>query len=111
MISFSFGIPAGRTGDAGKDGKDGKDGQDGKDGIDGVPGIDGDTTRVVIAFKSTKRQKDLILLQEVVGIMILILLHILKDGLVVIVILMAMYGCLLLHSLVKVQQQYLGVHL
>nr|DAF00975.1 MAG TPA: hypothetical protein [Caudoviricetes sp.]DAR20896.1 MAG TPA: hypothetical protein [Caudoviricetes sp.] len=35
--------------------------------------------------------------------MILILLHILKDGLVVIVILMAMYGCLLLHSLVKVQ--------
>lgn len=51
---FSFGIPAGRTGDAGKDGKDGKDGQDGKDGIDGVPGIDGDTTRVVIAYKSTK---------------------------------------------------------
>lgn len=48
---FSFGIPAGRTGDAGKDGKDG---QDGKDGIDGVPGIDGDTTRVVIAYKSTK---------------------------------------------------------
>ena len=45
---FSFGIPAGRTGDAGKDGKDGKD------GIDGVPGIDGDTTRVVIAYKSTK---------------------------------------------------------
>lgn len=45
---FSFGIPAGRTGDAGKDG------QDGKDGIDGVPGIDGDTTRVVIAYKSTK---------------------------------------------------------
>lgn len=45
---FSFGIPAGRTGDAGKDGKDGKDGQDGKDGIDG------DTTRVVIAYKSTK---------------------------------------------------------
>lgn len=42
---FSFGIPAGRTGDAGKDGKD---------GIDGVPGIDGDTTRVVIAYKSTK---------------------------------------------------------
>lgn len=51
---FSFGIPAGRTGDAGKDGKDGKDGQDGKDGIDGVRGIDGDTTRVVIAYKSTK---------------------------------------------------------
>lgn len=51
---FSFGIPAGRTGDAGKEGKDGKDGQDGKDGIDGVPGIDGDTTRVVIAYKSTK---------------------------------------------------------
>lgn len=51
---FSFGIPAGRTGDAGKDGKYGKDGQDGKDGIDGVPGIDGDTTRVVIAYKSTK---------------------------------------------------------
>lgn len=51
---FSFGIPAGRTGDAGKDGKIGKDGQDGKDGIDGVPGIDGDTTRVVIAYKSTK---------------------------------------------------------
>lgn len=51
---FSFGIPAGRTGDAGKCGKDGKDGQDGKDGIDGVPGIDGDTTRVVIAYKSTK---------------------------------------------------------
>lgn len=51
---FSFGIPAGRTGDAGKDGKDGKDGQGGKDGIDGVPGIDGDTTRVVIAYKSTK---------------------------------------------------------
>lgn len=51
---FSLGIPAGRTGDAGKDGKDGKDGQDGKDGIDGVPGIDGDTTRVVIAYKSTK---------------------------------------------------------
>lgn len=51
---FSFGIPAGRTGDAGKDGKDGKDGQDGKDGIDGVPGIYGDTTRVVIAYKSTK---------------------------------------------------------
>lgn len=54
---FSFGIPAGRTGDAGKDGKDGKDGKygkDGKDGIDGVPGIDGDTTRVVIAYKSTK---------------------------------------------------------
>ena len=51
---FSFGIPAGRTGDAGKDGKDGKDGQYGKDGIDGVPGIDGDTTRVVIAYKSTK---------------------------------------------------------
>lgn len=51
---FSFGIPAGRTGDAGKDGKEGKDGQDGKDGIDGVPGIDGDTTRVVIAYKSTK---------------------------------------------------------
>ena len=51
---FSFGIPAGRTGDAGKDGKDGKDGQDGKDGIDGVPGIDGDITRVVIAYKSTK---------------------------------------------------------
>ena len=36
---FSFGIPAGRTGDAGKNGKD---------------GIDGDTTRVVIAYKSTK---------------------------------------------------------
>lgn len=51
---FSFGIPAGRTGDAGKDGEDGKDGKDGKDGIDGVPGIDGDTTRVVIAYKSTK---------------------------------------------------------
>lgn len=51
---FSFGIPAGRTGDAGKDGKDGKDGQNGKDGIDGVPGIDGDTTRVVLAYKSTK---------------------------------------------------------
>lgn len=51
---FSFGIPAGRTGDAGKDGKDGKSGKDGKDGIDGVPGIDGDTTRVVIAYKSTK---------------------------------------------------------
>lgn len=51
---FSFGIPAGRTGDAGKDGKYGKDGKDGKDGIDGVPGIDGDTTRVVIAYKSTK---------------------------------------------------------
>lgn len=51
---FSFGIPAGRTGDAGKDGKDGKDGQDGKDGIDGVPGIDGDTTLVVLAYKSTK---------------------------------------------------------
>lgn len=51
---FSFGIPAGRTGYAGKDGKDGKDGQDGKDGIDGVPGIDGDTTRVVLAYKSTK---------------------------------------------------------
>lgn len=51
---FSFGIPAGRTGDAGKDGKDGKNGKDGKDGIDGVPGIDGDTTRVVIAYKSTK---------------------------------------------------------
>lgn len=51
---FSFGIPAGRTGDAGKDGKDGKHGQDGKDGIDGAPGIDGDTTRVVIAYKSTK---------------------------------------------------------
>lgn len=51
---FSFGIPAGRTGDAGKDGKDGKGGKDGKDGIDGVPGIDGDTTRVVIAYKSTK---------------------------------------------------------
>lgn len=51
---FSFGIPAGRTGDAGKDGKDGKAGKDGKDGIDGVPGIDGDTTRVVIAYKSTK---------------------------------------------------------
>lgn len=51
---FSFGIPAGRTGDAGKDGKDGKDGQDGKDGIDSVPGIDGDTTRVVLAYKSTK---------------------------------------------------------
>lgn len=54
QLLFSFGIPAGRTGDAGKDGKDGKDGQDGKDGIDGVPGIDGDTTRVVIAYKSTK---------------------------------------------------------
>lgn len=51
---FSFGIPAGRTGDAGKDGKDGQDGKDGKDGIDGVPGIDGDTTRIVIAYKSTK---------------------------------------------------------
>lgn len=51
---FSFGIPAGRTGDAGKDGKDGKGGKDGKDGIDGAPGIDGDTTRVVIAYKSTK---------------------------------------------------------
>lgn len=51
---FSFGIPAGRTGDAGKDGKDGQDGKDGKDGIDGVPGIDRDTTRVVIAYKSTK---------------------------------------------------------
>lgn len=51
---FSFGIPAGRTGDVGKDGKDGQDGKDGKDGIDGVPGIDGDTTRVVIAYKSTK---------------------------------------------------------
>lgn len=51
---FSFGIPAGRTGDAGKDGKTGKDGKDGKDGIDGVPGIDGDTTLVVIAYKSTK---------------------------------------------------------
>lgn len=51
---FSFGIPAGRTGDAGKDGKDGKNGKDGKDGIDGVLGIDGDTTRVVIAYKSTK---------------------------------------------------------
>lgn len=51
---FSFGIPAGRTGDAGKDGKDGKDGQDGKYGIDGAPGIDGDTTRVVIAYKTTK---------------------------------------------------------
>lgn len=51
---FSFGIPAGRIGDAGKDGKDGKNGKDGKDGIDGVPGIDGDTTRVVIAYKSTK---------------------------------------------------------
>lgn len=51
---FSFGIPAGRTGDAGKDGKDGKDGKGGKDGIDGVPGIDGDTTRLVIAYKSTK---------------------------------------------------------
>lgn len=51
---FSFGIPAGKTGDAGKDGKDGQDGKDGKDGIDGVPGIDGDTTRVVIAYKSTK---------------------------------------------------------
>lgn len=51
---FSFGIPAGRTGDAGKDGKDGKDGKEGKDGIDGAPGIDGDTTRVVIAYKSTK---------------------------------------------------------
>lgn len=51
---FSFGIPAGRTGNAGKDGKDGKAGQDGKDGIDGVPGIDGDTTRVVLAYKSTK---------------------------------------------------------
>lgn len=51
---FSFGIPTGRTGDAGKDGKDGKAGKDGKDGIDGVPGIDGDTTRVVIAYKSTK---------------------------------------------------------
>lgn len=51
---FSFGIPAGRTGDAGKDGKDGQDGKDGKDGIDGVPGIDGDITRVVIAYKSTK---------------------------------------------------------
>lgn len=51
---FSFGIPAGRTGDAGKYGKDGKNGKDGKDGIDGVPGIDGDTTRVVIAYKSTK---------------------------------------------------------
>lgn len=51
---FSFGIPAGRTGDAGKDGKDGEDGKDGKNGIDGVPGIDGDTTRVVIAYKSTK---------------------------------------------------------
>ena len=48
---FSFGIPAGRTGNAGRTGKDGKDG---KDGIDGVPGIDGDTTRVVIAYKSTK---------------------------------------------------------
>nr|DAW20098.1 MAG TPA: hypothetical protein [Caudoviricetes sp.] len=35
--------------------------------------------------------------------MILILLHILKDGLVVIVTLMVMYGCLVLHSLVKVQ--------
>lgn len=54
---FSFGIPAGRTGEDGKDGKDGKDGQDGKDGIDGVPGIDGDTTRVVIAYKSTKSIK------------------------------------------------------
>lgn len=51
---FSFGIPAGKTGDKGKDGKDGVDGKDGKDGIDGVPGIDGDTTRVVIAYKSTK---------------------------------------------------------
>lgn len=51
---FSFGIPAGKTGDNGKDGKDGIDGKDGKDGIDGVPGIDGDTTRVVIAYKSTK---------------------------------------------------------
>lgn len=51
---FSFGIPAGKTGDAGKDGKDGQDGKDGKDGIDGVPGIDRDTTRVVIAYKSTK---------------------------------------------------------
>lgn len=51
---FSFGIPAGRTGRTGDAGKDGKDGQDGKDGIDGVPGIDGDTTRVVIAYKSTK---------------------------------------------------------
>lgn len=51
---FSFGIPAGKTGDAGKDGKDGQDGKDGKDGIDGVPSIDGDTTRVVIAYKSTK---------------------------------------------------------
>lgn len=50
---FSFGIPAGKTGDAGKDGKDGADGKDGKDGIDGVPGIDGDTTRVVITYKST----------------------------------------------------------
>lgn len=51
---FSFGIPAGRTGDAGKDGKDGKDGKNGKGGIDGVPGIDGDTTRTVLAYKSTK---------------------------------------------------------
>lgn len=51
---FSFGIPAGRTGRTGDAGKDGKNGKDGKDGIDGVPGIDGDTTRVVIAYKSTK---------------------------------------------------------
>ncbi len=51
---FSFGIPAGRTGDKGRDGRDGKDGKDGKDGIDGVPGIDGDTIRTVLAYKSTK---------------------------------------------------------
>lgn len=50
---FSFGIPAGRRGDNGKDGRDGRDGIDGNDGIPGMPGIDGDTTRLVIAFKST----------------------------------------------------------
>lgn len=52
-FQFSFGIPAGKKGDDGHDGKDGINGKDGKDGIPGVPGIDGDTTRLVIAYKST----------------------------------------------------------
>ena len=52
-FQFSFGIPAGKQGDPGRDGKDGRDGIDGKDGSSGLPGIDGDTTRLVMAYKST----------------------------------------------------------
>ena len=53
-FKFTFGIPPGEKGKDGTDGKNGKDGTDGKDGIPGVDGIDGDTTRTVVAYKSTK---------------------------------------------------------